>query len=84
MDPKYYFMKTTNDSDYVPPHSKTHHCGAYFTIGAFFYSRNNVIFELLADYSYIKFAAPPAGQNYFGFATNASGVGLSAGIGYQF
>lgn len=82
--PRYYFMKISNDSTYVPQHTKSNHCGAYFTIGAFFYPKNNLVIELLADYSYIKFAAPPAGQNYFGFATNASGVGLSTGIGYQF
>lgn len=82
--PRYYFMRIKNDTSYVPRHTNTSNCGAYFTIGSFFYPVCDCMINLFVDYSYIKFKAPSSTPLYTGFSTNVSGVSLGGGIGWNF
>ncbi len=82
--PRYYVMKTTNTSLYVPHTSHTHGCGAYVSVGSFFYPVDDLMINIFFDYSYKKFKAPTSTSLYQGFATNVSGLNLGGGIGWQF
>ena len=83
---KYYFMDINNKSLFVEPCVNRSRIGGVGEAGVYFLAGENVAFNFMLDYSFIRFGCPKKSciDNVQRFNLKASGLAIGGGVGFRF
>jgi len=83
---KYYFMEINNTSQFVEPCISRSSLGGVAEAGLYFLVGEHIAFNLMLDYSFIRFSCPKKSciENVQRFPLKASGIAVGGGIGLRF